>query len=282
MTVPEPMTQSRIESELPLALAAGQLFCVYQPQVELTSGRLHAFETLVRWQHPRHGVVTPNRILPAVAATGSEAELFATVLDEALRAQRGWSDAWGSRPAVAVNLSAAELTGTDVVDTVLRVLAGHTAPASSLWLEVAEAALTHDAMLETLRSLQDVGVNLALDDFGSGGAPMSRSLHFPWDLLKIDRSFLDGLGEDPVVDRPYRSMITLAGGLGIRTLAEGVETADQLARISDLGCDLAQGFFLGHPLSADVATTHVDSSGRWVGAPATIDRDAPFRRRSAS
>ena len=276
MSTPELMTQSRIESELPLALATGQLFCVYQPQVELATGRLHAFETLVRWQHPRHGVMTPNRILPAVAATGSEAQLFATVLDAALSAQRLWTDAWGTRTPVAINLSAAELTGTDVVDTVLRVLAEHSAPASSLWLEVAEGVLVHDAMLDTLRAVHGLGVNLALDDFGSGGAPMSRLLRFPWDLLKVDRSFLDGLGEDPVVDRPYRSMLGLAGELGVRTLAEGVETGDQLARVTDLGCDLAQGFFLGRPLGADVALEHVDSAGRWISDP-----DVPRRARLA-
>lgn len=257
-----------METELPLALANGQLFCVYQPQIELSTGRIHAFETLVRWQHPKHGVVTPNRIIPAVEATGSEAQLFATVIDEALTAQSRWKQDWGFRPSVTVNLAAAQLAGTEVVDTVLGVLAAHTAPASSLWLEVMESALASDDILATLEALHGIGLNLAVDDFGSGGAPLSRVLRGPWDLLKLDRSFMTSLGHDDGAERALNAVLTVADTMGVRTLAEGVETADQLDRVASLGCDLAQGFFLGRPVGVEAASELVDSDGRWTGSSA--------------
>lgn len=260
--------QHGADSEMPAALEAGQLFCVYQPEIDLATDRVHAFETLVRWQHPEHGVLSPSRIIPAVQATGSETSLFATVLDHALATQTRWLETTGYRPAVTLNVSARQLTSDGALDRVERALTDHEVPADSVWLEVMESALADDQAVGSLLALREMGLRLAVDNVGSGWSSLGVLARCPWELFKIDRPFVAALGTEPAAEATFSALMAIAEALGARTLAEGVETADQLARVRELGCDYAQGFFLGRPVAAADAARMFDATGAWLpGTP---------------
>lgn len=252
------------DSEMPAALEAGQLFCVYQPAIDLAANRVHAFETLVRWQHPEHGILSPSRIIPAAQATGSESSLFATVLDQALATQARWHETTGYRPAVTLNVSAGQLTSDDALDRVARALTDHEVPAESVWLEVTESALADDKTVSSLLALHDLGLRLAVDNVGSGWSSLGVLASCPWELFKIDRPLVATLGEEQGAEQRFTALMAIASALGARTLAEGVETADQLERVRELGCEFAQGFFLGRPVGAEDATRIFDTDGSWL------------------
>ncbi len=237
-----------IATEFRTAVANDELFCLHQPEIDLVDGHLFGLESLVRWHHPTRGVLLPNQFVPILEATHGTGALFEQVLHLTLEAQAGWAARLDQWPAVAVNLSARQLDDSSLADTVRSALARFSAPPESLWLEVTESALASTPTFDTLHEIHRIGVHLAIDDFGVGWSSMARLASFPWDLLKIDRTFIAPLGRTDNADHVVRGIISLAHSLGIRTTAEGVETVDQLHRLLDLGCDIAQGYLIDRPL----------------------------------
>ena len=253
-----------IPQELTLALARNELHCLFQPKVNLATGVVFGFEALVRWDHPTRGLLTPDRFIPIIEDAGLEPALFQNVLGQALDAQQQWAMRLGFRPQVSVNLSPRQLQGPEVVAVVALAIAKRGLVPGDLKLEVTETAVTEGASSDTLLALHDLGVRLAIDDFGTGWSSMARLASFPWDALKIDRSFVAGLGQDEQAEHLVRATIVMAHALGMKVIAEGVETSEQLDLLAELDCDVIQGYLLARPLPARNAIDRVDRAGRWV------------------
>jgi diguanylate cyclase len=241
-----------VDAELRDALEHGQLTCVYQPELDLQTGALFGLECLVRWEHPVHGTLLPARFIPHAEAHGLMGPVFSFVLDHALSSQQRWTKVLGVRPAVAVNVSPVQRLEGDLATTVLTALARHAAPAGSLWLEVTESALVDEQLTDALGSLRSSGVRVAVDDFGTGWSSLGRLASAQWDALKIDRSFVGRL-EDPSseMSQVVAATVAMAHALGMLTIAEGVETAEEAARLRSFGCDIAQGHLIARPVGAD-------------------------------
>jgi diguanylate cyclase (GGDEF)-like protein len=255
-----------VQTDLHAGLTRGHITCHYQPEIDLATGHVFCFEALARWNHPTQGLLTPARFIPAIEDMGAIGQLFESVLDQALTVQTDWTRRLGWRPGLAVNLSANQLGDHTLPATVAAALDRAGAPAESLWLEVTETALARHPIDDLLLELHEVGVKLAIDDFGTGWSSVSRLAAFPWDLLKIDRSFVTGLGPgDDHAHRIIRSTITMAHDLGMLTTAEGVETPHQLQQLAELGCDYAQGYLFTRPLPEADTLTHVTHDHRWTG-----------------
>jgi diguanylate cyclase (GGDEF)-like protein len=259
-----------LPAELRAALATKRLHCLYQPEIDLVTGHLFGFEVLARWNHPERGSLLPAAFVPSAEATGLAPGLFDFVVDQALGDQQRWATHLGFHPHVSVNLSPHQLRDPSLPRAVAEALARWDAPPESLWLEVAESAVADVAAVPSLSALHDLGIHLAVDGFGTGWSSMARLSQFPWDLLKINRSFIATLADDAQAEHVVRAMVVMAHALGIRTVAEGVETQDQLDVLASLDCDVAQGSLFTPPLSARDAITRVTSDGRWHRR-----RDAP-------
>lgn len=252
-----------IESDLLPALTNGQLFAVYQPEIDLRTGELFGLEALARWHHPTSGEVDPVRFVPVAAATGASAALFRHILTQALTAQARWYAVLGYRPNIAVNLSPGQLHDPALVAYVEAALERAGAPADSLWLEVTEDVLSEATGLSALVHLRELGVRLGIDDFGTGWSSMERLSSFSWDLIKIDRTFVARLTSSNQADHIVQAIIDMAHALGIATVAEGVETPAQLTRLRDLGCDIVQGFLMSPPLHTTLVAAWLARRG-WV------------------
>ncbi|HSP29574.1 MAG TPA: EAL domain-containing protein [Ilumatobacteraceae bacterium] len=232
------------------AVTNDELFCLHQPEIDLVGGELFGLESLVRWRHPTRGVLRPEQFVPILEATNGTGALFDRVLHLTLATQADWAASLGEWPNVAINLSARQLDDSRLADTIGSALAQFSAPAESLWLEVTESALASASTFDILHEVRGLGVHLAIDDFGVGWSSMERLSTFPWDLLKIDRTFITPLGRAENAELVVNGIISLAHSLGIRTAAEGVETVEQLQQLRELGCDIVQGFLIDHPLPA--------------------------------
>jgi EAL domain-containing protein (putative c-di-GMP-specific phosphodiesterase class I) len=223
-----------------------------EPQVALATGRIVAFEALVRWRHSERGLVSPGDFIPLTEETGLILPLGHWVLQEACRQAALWrSGAWpGIR--IAVNLSAVQFRQVDLVDQVRRALSSARVGPDALELEVTESVVMQDAQatIQTLKHLRDMGVTLAIDDFGTGYSSLAYLKRFSVNTLKVDRSFVQDLENDPDAAAICAAVIGLAHNLRLDVVAEGVETAEQLAWLRAAGCQIAQGFLLGKPLPA--------------------------------
>jgi diguanylate cyclase (GGDEF)-like protein/PAS domain S-box-containing protein len=245
----ETVSRLELETDLWWALRRNELSLVYQPIFEVGGRDLRGFEALLRWNHPARGPVAPSDFIPLAEAAGLIHEIGRWVLEEACRE---WSS-WGlgtAGPYLSVNVSPRQLARPDLADTLAAVLAQTGVPAAALRLELTESALMTDraGIGGILHVLRDSGVRVAVDDFGTGYSSLS-SLHtLPVDILKIDRSFVERLASGG--DETVRSILTLARAHGLSVVAEGVETEDQLEALKAYGCDEAQGYLLGLPLSA--------------------------------
>jgi diguanylate cyclase (GGDEF)-like protein/PAS domain S-box-containing protein len=241
-----------LEADLRAALERGDLAVQYQPIVDLASGRITGLEALARWRHPQRGEIPPNVFIPLAEETGLILPLGEWVLTTACRAARAWAAAMpdGRPPSVAVNLSALQLMHPPLVEMVTRVLGESGLPADCLTLEITESALMEaaESTLATLQRLKELGVRLSLDDFGTGYASLSYLRRFPVDGLKIDRSFVRGLGEDPQDTAIVEAVIALARALGRSVTAEGVERPVQIEQLRSLGCQTGQGYHFARPL----------------------------------
>jgi len=237
--------------ELREGLAGDELILHYQPKADMATGEVHGVEALVRWAHPRRGLLMPSDFLPLADHSGLGRSLTAFVLNRAL-VEIGERRADGFDLSVAVNLSPADLLDLGLPSEVARTLEKHGFPASCLRLEVSEDAVMADPerSLEVLRELRAIGVATSLDDFGSGHVSLGHLKHLGVDEIKIDRSFVMRLAEDERDAAIVHTTVDLGRRLGMRVVAEGVETADAWDALAVLHCDEAQGFFLGRPMTA--------------------------------
>jgi len=243
-----------LEGELRRAIDGGELRLHYQPIISLDSGSVTEVEALVRWEHPVRGIMPPMRFIPLAEETGLILPLGRWVLEESCRQAREWQLEFPTTPplTIGVNISPRQFAQSNLVSEVSRVLRETGLPACSLKLEITESLMmvNPEATRAKLMALRDLGVRLAVDDFGTGYSSMAYLSRFPLDTLKIDKSFVGGLGEQAEADAIVRAIITLAKTLNLHVTSEGIETADQLMRLNDLGSDLGQGFFFSRPLTS--------------------------------
>jgi len=243
-----------LENDLRRALHNDEFHVVYQPIVDLASGALCGVEALARWRHPERGSVPPLEFIPVAEETGLIGALGARVLREACDQFVAWQAELGDAAprSVAVNLSRAQLCEGDLVERVQHELLRSGMPPHCLRLEVTESLAMQEAgALGVLRRLQALGVSLALDDFGTGYSSLACLHEIPVDVVKIDRSFVSQLTQSDHRRVLIQATVLVARALGIRTVAEGVETAEQAQLLEDLGCSMAQGFLFGRPMAAD-------------------------------
>ena len=250
------------------ALAEGELRLFYQPKIDLVTDRIAGVEALLRWQHPDRGMVPPLDFIPLAEESGLIIPIGAWVIEEACHEAARWVRTFPGRPAlvVSVNVSVRQF-GRDLVGVVKRALSESGTQASSLCLEVTESLLVEDveASIILLRDLAALGVAVSIDDFGTGYSSLSSLKRFPLDELKVDKSFVDGLGTDADDTAIVAAVIAMAHALGLHVVAEGVETAEQLHRLRTLGCEQVQGYYFAPPGPPDAidGLLHAEASDRW-------------------
>ena len=250
----DPHSKERLQTveQLRLALRSDQLVCHYQPKVCLRTGGIGGVEALVRWQHPVRGLLAPNDFIPLAETAGLMRELTSCVLEAAIRQARSWH-VQGLPLAVAINLSATNLLDEDLPEQVGRLLAGLDLPPSSLQLEITESVLMSDSnrAKDILQRLHRLGIQLAVDDYGTGYSSLAYLQDLPVDELKLDRAFIVRLRHDLRTAAIVRSSIDLGHSLGLRVVAEGVEDAETMLTLARFGCDVAQGFQISPALPVD-------------------------------
>jgi EAL domain-containing protein (putative c-di-GMP-specific phosphodiesterase class I) len=246
--------------ELRQAIEHDGLCLHYQPKVDLKTGRLDGVEALVRWPHPERGFLPPGDFIPLAESTGLILPLSRWVLATALRQCRAWRDE-GLEIRVAVNLSARLLQDASLVETIAELLAGHGLTAESLELEITESAVMADPAhaLDLLLRLHEMGVKLSIDDFGTGYSSLAYLHRLPVNEVKIDKSFIIGLSGGSDGAAIARSIIDLGHNLGLIVVAEGVEDDATYRLLAGMACDLAQGYYLSRPVSAQDLTTWAQS-----------------------
>jgi diguanylate cyclase (GGDEF)-like protein len=251
------------------ALGRSEFFLQYQPIVSLSDNRLRGFEALVRWSHPHLGEVAPLRFIPIAEETGFIVPLGRWVLVEACEQLASWNTDSHEDLSLSVNLSRRQLISPHLAEEVRMALSLSGIDPSRLILEITESVLMEDPEHATLAlsELRDMGIRIAVDDFGTGYSSLSHLQHFPVDILKIDKSFIDPLvGPDSDSSALVTAIIGLARSLGLDVIAEGIEHESQLHRLVDLGCQHGQGFFMAHPLDGEDAEALIaDFAG--IGAP---------------
>ena len=256
-------------SDLRRAVDEGELVLYYQPQLDLRTGAISSVEALVRWMHPKRGLVGPDDFIPLAERTGLIKRLTRTVLTEAIRQARAWELA-GLRMPIAVNLSMRNIHDPQLPQTIAQLLQRWDARPDLLRLEMTETVLAADPQraLQTMDSLRAMGVHIALDDFGIGYSSLAYLNRLPLDEIKIDRSFVIGMIDDESSATIVRATVELGHGLGYAVVAEGVENAETRQRLTALGCDAIQGFLVARPMPADQAA-------EWIGR-ATVPSTAPI------
>lgn len=260
------VTALEMESALRQALARNQISLHYQLQVDARSNKATGVEALMRWNHPEYGQVPPDRFIPLAESLGIIDQLGTWALRAACRQLMNW---WGSGvdiPRMAVNVSAMQLRQAGFVDQVMEIIQQEGMPPHALELELTETMLSTDIQggFDAFAHLRKQGIKVAIDDFGTGYSSLSYLCNYPVDVVKIDRSFVRGLETDADQEYVVRAIILLAQSLGMRTIAEGVETEGQRNRLFVLGCDELQGYLLARPGSAEVVTERM---AHWAERP---------------
>jgi diguanylate cyclase (GGDEF)-like protein len=250
-------------AELRRAFDHNELFLYFQPKVSLSGGHITSAEALVRWQHPRHGLLGPDQFVPIAEQTGLIRPLARWVLEAALRQCNRWRQS-GLDLAVAVNLSMRNLHDAEIADMIRQLLTRWGIPPSRLVIEITESSLMADAAraMEVLGRLRAMGVGISIDDFGTGYSSLAYLKRLPVDELKIDKSFVAHMATDENDAAIVRSTIGLAHDLGLVVVAEGIEDQATWDMLTALGCDVAQGFFVSRPLPAAALGEWLESS-RW-------------------
>ena len=249
----------QVVADLSRAVAEGQLELAYQPLSALPSQQLSGFEALVRWNHPTRGRISPAEFIPIAEETGLIHEIGSWVLDEACRQLACWPE----HLYVAVNVSAVQMRSEGLAEAVFATLKRHGITPHRLELELTETAMVEDSdrISATLARLREKGVRIAMDDFGTGYSSLQHLRNFELDRIKIDRSFAGAPPTDRDAMAVTRAVIGLARDMSIEITAEGIETQDQLDRLIDLGCDTAQGYFIGRPADASATSALLASEG---------------------
>jgi diguanylate cyclase (GGDEF)-like protein len=242
----------RFEADLHRALKLQQFELHYQPKYDSSTKRIHSVEALIRWRHPERGLIAPDQFIPLAEESGLIVPIGEWVLREACRQAREWQDQGLPRLRVAVNISALQFRRLDLVDTVARALQDGGVEAKYLEIELTETAVMSDPeeSVGILERLSRMGVIVSVDDFGTGYSSMSYLRRFPIDKLKIDRSFITNIMTSADDASIVQAIISLAHGLRLKVVAEGIENADQVSFLQKLGCDQYQGFFFSRPVDA--------------------------------
>jgi EAL domain-containing protein (putative c-di-GMP-specific phosphodiesterase class I) len=251
--------RSRIlEAELRSALQQGQFFLLYQPQVALTSGRLVGAEALMRWQHPTLGMISPVEFIGIAEANGFICDLGQFIFNEACRA----AITWPAHVSVAVNISPVQFLRGDLVSDIRAALNASGLAAHRLHVEITESIFMEKSedLFAKLDALRELGVTIALDDFGTGYSSLSYISSLPLDKLKIDQSFIRNMDSEPAAQAIVQAVTSLAHGLGLTVVCEGIESAPQGKVLAAMGCEEGQGYFFGRPQSArqilELSTVH--------------------------
>jgi diguanylate cyclase (GGDEF)-like protein len=254
--------QNRLREALPGAAERGELYVAYQPIVSAADGRLTGVEALLRWSHPGRGLIPPAVVVPLAEHSGQIIDIGRWVLEQAWLDRHRWQSDNSREVSVSVNVSAHQLMSAGFVDTVAAVLDSASTRPGLLTLEVTESVFVRDGerALFVLNDLKDIGVKLALDDFGTGYSSLGYLRRFPVDTVKVDREFVAHLAEDPASHTIVTAVITLAHGLGMTVVSEGVETAAQHRELTTLGCDCCQGFYFARPMTASSLDTLIQHS----------------------
>ena len=248
-----------LEMDLAEAIDRRELFLVYQPTFDLRSERMTGVEALIRWHHPRLGAISPADFIPMAERSGLIVPIGRWVLEEATRQAAAWRRC-GHHIGVSVNVSARQLDGDGLIEDVRRALAQDALDPASLTLEVTETALMRDpdAAAARLATLKTLGVRIAIDDFGTGYSSLAYLRRFPADVLKIDRSFVEGVATSTEAAALVHTLVELGKSLGLETLAEGIEDSAQLQVLRREHCDVGQGFLLSRPLDSEGLTDLLD------------------------
>ena len=245
--------RSSMESELRRALANGELECYFQPIMELWTNRISGFEALVRWIHPQQGLLNPADFIPIAEETGLIVDLDAQVLEQACKKITEWNLVCPEKLlTLSVNISARSLLDLALSDRVASAIKTHQVQPTNLYLEITETALIDDIELATtcINKLESLGVRMAIDDFGTGYSSLRYLRNLQVGVLKIDRSFTDGLSVDHGDGVIVKAVIDMANALNMAVVAEGIETQQQLDVLKGLGCEYGQGYLFGRPLNA--------------------------------
>lgn len=252
------MARFRLETDLHAALEHHQIRVFFQPIVDIASGQIQGFEALARWQHPYRGWVSPGEFIPLAEEMGVVHKLGLQMLRQSCQQLAIWRQQFPEKDLkVSVNLSSIQLAEPDLVGQVVAILAETGVKAPSICLEITESAILDRSQmaLSQLHKLQNLGIELYLDDFGTGYSSLARLQNMPVDVLKIDRSFVCNQNWNLI-----EVIMVLATGLGLKAIAEGVETPEELEQLKALNCQSAQGYLFSKPLPADQATALLQSA----------------------
>jgi EAL domain-containing protein (putative c-di-GMP-specific phosphodiesterase class I) len=268
--------------DLRQAIELNQLELYYQVQTSVSTGEICGYEALLRWRHPVHGMVSPAEFIPIAEETGAIISIGEWVLRTACREAAGWS----VPHKVAVNLSPLQFVNADLARLVHEVLLQTDLSPSRLELEITESTIIADKArtLHILRQIKSLGVTIAIDDFGTGYSSLSTLREFPFDKIKLDRSFMNEVEHNQQAKAVVRAVLSLGKTLEIKVLAEGVETAHQLAILRTEGCDEAQGYLLGKPQPiAQIlsALANVGNSNVAIASQESVAAARPKKRRQA-
>jgi len=257
----------QLETDLRDALAREEFRNFYQPIVSLDSGRITGFEALLRWQHPTRGLLQPLDFIPVAEETGMIRELGWWNLQKACRQISAWNECRNGSPllTISVNLSVKQFLQPDLVAEIRELLREIGIPPDTLKLEITESTVMTDpsAAVEMLLQIKSLGVQLSIDDFGTGYSSLSYLHRFPLDTLKIDRSFTKAMGQGGDSMEILRTILPMANSLRLNVVAEGVETAEQLAILRKLRCEFAQGYYFSEPVTADQAKALLEKHPKW-------------------
>ncbi len=259
-----------LELDLTEALQASQFFLLYQPIFDLSSGRIEGVEALLRWRHPVRGIVAPDEFIPLAEESGMIVPIGRWVLKEACRQARAWAGEDGRSIGMSVNVSAHQLGREDFAGDVRRALEESGLDPASLMIEITETTVMRDigAACEHLREIKALGVSVAVDDFGTGYASLSQLQQMPADILKVDRSFISALEGGEQSRDLLQAILGVGRSMSLKVIAEGIETEEQLRTVTDMGCEMAQGFLIGRPGPAEVIEGLLRGASR--GAAVTL------------
>jgi EAL domain-containing protein (putative c-di-GMP-specific phosphodiesterase class I) len=251
-----------LESDLRRALENDEFFLCYQPQMDLITRRMIGMEALIRWRHPQRGLISPVQFIPLAEETGLIVPIGAWVLRTACAQVKAWQDAGLPPVRVSVNLSARQFIQRDLVASIRQTLEDTGLPARYLELELTESLIMHNAELfiSTLRELREIGIELAVDDFGTGYSSLSYLQRFPINRLKIDQSFVRDIVGNADSGAISVAIIMLGHSLGLKVIAEGVESIEQLDFLHSSGCNEIQGFYFSRPVPAEEMRTLLEQS----------------------
>ncbi|WP_339250351.1 EAL domain-containing protein [Sporosarcina sp. FSL W8-0480] len=257
---------SKLYTDLPKAIEREELRLHYQPKVDLVTGKVIGVEALVRWEHPKLGLIYPNDIIPVAEELGEITSIGNWVIHQACLQNKKWQDNGYSPMIMSVNLSMQQFTSDDLVATVKKVLNDTLLPAHYLELEITESMTANvPATIHTLKRLKSLGIKISVDDFGTGYSNLAHLKNFPVDVLKIDQSFIKDLIQNPIDQAIVKTIIHLASDLNLEVVAEGIETSDHYLFLKEHKCLIGQGYLFSKPVESHtfIERVHYIESGEY-------------------